>query len=86
MEEKYRTHLKTLKVDELKSIIRQLNNTVHIPVSGVKKADLIESIIRVRHMLGLKPVISKEDKAKAKAKAKAKTPKTKAKTTPVFTL
>ncbi len=60
MDEKYRTHLKTLKVAELKTIARKLNKVAHIPVSMLKKAELIEAIISTGKLLGLKPVIPKE--------------------------
>jgi len=72
MDEKYRTHLKTLKVVELKAIVKELNKAVHIPVSGVKKADLIEAIVKTSKMLGLKPTIPKAVKTKKTPRAPRK--------------
>ena len=40
----YRRHLKTLTVLQLKDMIRKMNS--NIPYSNVKKAQLIEAIVR----------------------------------------
>jgi len=78
MSEEFRTHLKKLKVDDLKGIIRGINKKTRIVYSKMKKAELIEAILQHADLVD-KKIFTKAHRIskilRTKSEKKKKSPK-----------